>query len=93
MVEHKLNEEEVDDLLAVIKHRGIKHVLSMVDEIVELMRNEVLTVPVPKNPQEAAITVYAKRCSAEGAMALRLALQTRINNLKYQIERETHERK
>lgn len=75
----KLTEEEQEDLLAILHHRGIKHLLSMLDDSVELMRNDILTVPLPSDPQSAAIAVYGKRLMADGAVALKTALNSKIN--------------
>jgi hypothetical protein len=79
--EDKIDVEKQEELLAVIHHRGLAHIMKMLDESLELMRNDVLTVPLPQDPQSAAIAVYAKRCQAEGGMALKRALTTRIEKV------------
>lgn len=81
MIEDKLDMEKQEELLAVVQHRGFRTVLKMIEESIELMRNDVLTVPLPIDPQGAAIAVYAKRCQAEGGQALNRALVARIEKV------------
>lgn len=81
MLEDKLDAEKQEELLAVITHRGFAIFLKMMDESIESMRNDVLTVPLPSDPQSAAIAVYAKRCQAEGGMGIKRALETRLKRI------------
>lgn len=81
MIEDKLDPERQEDLLAVIKHRGFLTVLKMLEESIERLRDDVLTVPLPSDPQSAAIAVYAKRCQAEGAQLIKKALEVRLQKV------------
>lgn len=87
-LEDKLDLENREELVAVLRHRGMVHVLGMIDEIVNRMREEVLSIPLPQDAEKAAIVLYAKRCSAEGAMALKNALQSKIQKVRYYNEQK-----
>lgn len=80
--ESKLSVEGREDLLAVIGHRGINHVIGMIDEIVERIRNEMLSLPLPMEAERASLALYSKRCQADGAMYLATALKKKMYDLK-----------
>jgi hypothetical protein len=86
--EKKLNEDQGEELQFVINHRGMRHVFGIIDDIIEKMRNDVLSVPLSTNPQEAAIQVYGARLKAEGAVALKQAIKAKAEALRYNREGE-----
>jgi len=81
-VEERLNFEQLEDIEALTRHRGLPILLAIVDDIVEKLRNEVLSVPLPADPEKASLVLYSKRASAEGAVSLRTALVARLMKLK-----------
>lgn len=82
MIEQKLNEEQREDLESITRHRGMPIVLAIIDDIVEKVRNEVLSVPLPSDPEKASLVLFSKRAAAEGAVSLRSALVARLNKVK-----------
>lgn len=82
MSESKLTMEQKEDLLMLLQHRGMPLFMGLIDDILERMRNEMLTVPLPSDPEKASLTLYAKRCSVEGAAALRAALSAKVLKIK-----------
>lgn len=76
------DEEKQEALIAVLKHYGFPFVMEMIDQIVARIGGEVMSVPLPPDPDKAALALYAKRMQAEGAMALRNALHNKIQTVK-----------
>ena len=85
MLEKTLTEDEKDALASVLTHPGLRIVLRLMDDVIELQRNEVLTAPIPNDPNQAALIIYAKRLRAEGALTLKTAVQSRLNQLKKEV--------
>ena len=80
--EDKLSEDAREDLQNLARHSGMRHFLTMIDEIVDRMRNEIITLPLPMEPDKAGTALYAKRMQVEGAVALKNNLNMRIQLLK-----------
>jgi hypothetical protein len=74
--------EQQEALEAVCRHHGMPVFLRLIDEIVAKIGSEVMTVPLPTDPEKASLALYAKRMQAEGAAALRNALQSKIQVVK-----------
>jgi hypothetical protein len=74
--------EQQEALEAVCRHHGMPIFLKLIDEIVSRMGAEVLTIPLPADPEKAALALYAKRMECQGASALRNALQNKIQVVK-----------
>lgn len=74
--------EQQEALEAVCRHHGMPLFLKLIDEIVNRMGAEVLTIPLSTDPEKASLALYAKRMEVQGASALRNALQTKIQVVK-----------
>lgn len=81
-----MGEDKQEMLEAVASHYGMPALMSLVDEIVERIGREVMTVPLPQSdPEKAALALYSKRMQAEGATALRNALHNKVQALKSKV--------
>lgn len=78
----KLTEEQLENLEACIRHPGFPHVLNMIDDIVETVKGNILSVPLDKDPEKAALSLYAERMKADGAVALRNAFSVKAKAIK-----------
>lgn len=85
MLEKNISEDEKEALASVLTHPGLRIVLRMMDDIIEIQRNEVLTAPIPNDPTQASLIIYAKRLRAEGAMILKTAIQSKLNSMKKEV--------
>lgn len=81
MYEKRLNEDDGEELLFIAGHRGMRHIMAILDEINTRMKEEVITVPLDKDPQAAAFQVYAKRMMALGAESARNAFKNRLSDV------------
>lgn len=71
-----------ENLEAVVHHYGLPALLSVVDDIIENIRQGVLSVSLDKDPGKASFELYAERMKLEGAMALKRGLIHRIGLIK-----------
>lgn len=84
-----MNEVEKEEALQELAlHYGMPAFLEMVEKIVKRVSEQVLSVPLDKDPEKAAITLYAARMKADGAEAVRLALKLRVDQIKQASTRE-----
>lgn len=74
--------EQQEALEAIVAHYGLPVLLSEIDGILEKIRQGVLSVPLDKDPEKAALNLYAERMKLEGAVAVKNALVTKINDVK-----------
>lgn len=78
-----IESEKEEALVSVCSHYGFPIFMEMLIQIVERINAEVMTIPLPSgDPEKAALALYAKRMQAEGAQALKNALQNKIQALK-----------
>lgn len=84
--EDRLGPDEMDDLASVVRQRGMDHLMGIMDEVLERMKGELISIPLPADPEKASLALYAKRMEAAGAQALKIAFQSRIQRIKYNQE-------
>ena len=78
-----MTQEEKDEALySVITHYGMSHFLTAVDEIVARIGGGVMSIPLDRDPQKAAIQLYAERMKAEGATAVIMSIRNMINEFR-----------
>lgn len=77
-----LEEERLEELQDTIKSSGFKHVLVELDKIVAIIQQQVLSVPLDKDPEKAALSLYAERMKLEGAVAMRNAFVLKMKAIK-----------
>jgi len=80
--------EEKEALVEVLRHNGMTHVFNIIEEIVQRMQRELVTVPIPEDAEKAAFVVLGKRLAVQGAVSLQNALFTQLNNIRYSDEEE-----
>ncbi len=78
----KITEEELEGLIACTKHYGFQHVLKVLDDRIEIMKNGFLSVPLDKDPEKSALILLQERYKIEGAEKLKLSLLQAIKDLK-----------
>lgn len=78
----KFTEEQLDDLRSFVRTNNCKHVMDMLDDIVETIKGNVLSVPLDKDPEKAALSLYAERMKLEGAVAIRNAFIQKVQGLR-----------
>ncbi len=77
-------EDREEALMAITTHYAMPLILEMVEQIVGRIAGGVMSVPLDKDPEKAALTLYAERMKAEGAVAVKNALVTQIASIKAQ---------
>jgi hypothetical protein len=78
----KLNEEELEELQAFATSTRRVLVQRIIDDIVDNIKGNVLSVPLDKDPEKAALSLYAERMKLEGAVALKNAFIVKIQELR-----------
>lgn len=78
----QLTDDQIEDLKEVVTHHGFQHVMSMIDDIVENIRGNVLSVPLDKDPEKAKTQLLIERMKLEGAVAVRNVLSTKVIAIK-----------
>lgn len=76
------NEEREEALQGIVGHYGLPVLLSEIDGIIDRIYRGVLSVPLDKDPEKASLQLYAERMKAEGAMAVRMALASKVEAVK-----------
>lgn len=78
----KLSASEREDFSDLMDLPSFKHVLVLLDETVERINQEVLSVPISGKQEEAMLCLWGKRKEAEGAVSLRNALRKQLSELR-----------
>lgn len=74
--------EEKEDLEVCLKHPGFKQVIKLIDDRLELIKGNLLSVPLDKDPAKAQLQLYVERMKYEGAVALKSALLETVKAIK-----------
>jgi hypothetical protein len=77
--------EKEEALAALCAHYGMPLFLELIDGIVGRIAGGVMSVPLDKDPEKAALTLYAERMKAEGAVAVKNAVLQKVQQVKQQI--------
>lgn len=77
-------DEEMEALVALVKHYGLPIFLKEIDVIIERVKGNLLSVPLDKDPEKAALTLLQERMKVEGAIAVKHALVAKIKSIKEQ---------
>lgn len=86
--EKGLSSEEKEELVWLVTHRSFKHVLGLIDEIVDRVQSEVINFPLTGGQNDAMLGLFGAKSRAMGALALKNALKAKIDTLRYTKERE-----
>ncbi len=78
----KFTEEQEEDVRSFAQSTSRELILAMIDDIVKQIEGNVLSVPLDKDPEKAAISLYAERMKYEGAVALRNSFNIKLNDLR-----------
>ncbi len=78
----KLTEEQVDSLRSFAHSDASRLAIAMLDDIVNVIKGNVLSVPLDKDPEKAALSLYAERMKLEGAVAIRNAFTAKVEELR-----------
>lgn len=76
------SEENFEALKGLVSHYGMKHFLILIDDIVTTIEKGILSVPLDKDPEKAALSLYAERMKLEGAVAMRNAIHLKVKAIK-----------
>lgn len=74
--------EDLEDVKSVMQMPGFKIILKELDDIVNNIQGNVLSVPLDKDPAKAQLNLYVERMKFEGANATRLALLQKLKAFK-----------
>ena len=74
--------EDSEDLRIILSRPAFKLVLATLDEIVDRIEKEVISFPLSGSPNEAMLGLNNKRHQAQGAISLRNAFKSKIEELK-----------
>lgn len=78
-----MNDSEREEaLVAISRHYGMPVLLELVEQIVDRIARGVMSAPLDKDPEKAALTLYAERMKSEGATAVKIALQNKVQAMK-----------
>lgn len=77
-------DEEMEALVALVKHYGLPIFMKEIDVIIERVKGNILSVPLDKDPEKAALTLLQERMKVEGAVAVKNALIAKIKDIKEQ---------
>lgn len=75
-------DEEMEALVALVRHYGLPIFMKEVDVIIERVKGNILSVPLDKDPEKAALTLLQERMKVEGAVAVKNALIQKIKDIK-----------
>lgn len=78
----KLTEDQLDLLRAFVSSDASRLAIEMLDDIVNTIKGNVLSVPLDKDPEKAALALYAERMKLEGAVAIRNAFTAKVEDLR-----------
>lgn len=84
--------DHLEKLEAIVGHYGLPALLQELDGILERVQRGVLSVPLDKDPEKAALSLYAERMKLEGAVAVKNALISRIEAIKTRMREGKNER-
>jgi hypothetical protein len=74
--------DDLEDIKVVLSLPGFKLILKELDDIVNNIQGNLLSVPLDKDPAKAQLQLYVERMKFEGANATRLALAQRLKAFK-----------
>lgn len=74
--------EEREALEECASHYGMPVFLKEVDAIIELIKGNILSVSLDKDPEKASFQLYAERMKLEGAIAVKNALKQKVESIK-----------
>jgi len=77
-----LTTEQEESLEEVLGHYGFPVVLELMEEILERIKREVISVPMSSDHKAASYALFAKRMQAEGAQALRNSFLNKLSAIK-----------
>ena len=78
----KITDEQLDALQGYASSDLARLNLQIIDDIVENIKGNVLSVPLDKDPEKAASQLLVERMRYEGALALRNAFNTKMKDLR-----------
>lgn len=84
----KLTASEREDFSDLMALPAFKYVLVLLDETVEKIERELLSVPITGKQEDAMLSLWSKRMEAQGAVSLRNALKKQLSDLRITKEGE-----
>jgi hypothetical protein len=78
----KATEEQLDALRDYASSDLARLNLQILDDIVETIKGNVLSVPLDKDPEKAANQLLVERMKYEGSLALRNAFNQKLKDLR-----------
>lgn len=79
MISH---EDKLEAIQSVVKHYGFVYILEELDATISIIEKGILSVPLDKDPEKAALSLYAERMKLEGAIAIRNAFTQKMKAYK-----------
>lgn len=77
-----MTQDQIEDMRECAKHHGMPVLLTVIDDIIELIKQGCLSVPLDKDPEKAALVLYAKRMELDGAVYLKNAFIQKVKDLR-----------
>lgn len=74
--------EKQEALEEIVSHHGFPVLLEKIDAIIDLIKGSILSVTLDKDPEKAALALYAERMKLEGVLQFRNALNTNVRAIK-----------
>lgn len=78
----KLTEDQLELLRSFASSDASRLAVGMLDDIVNTIKGNLLSVPLDKDPEKAALVLYAERMKLEGAVAIRNAFTAKVEELR-----------
>ncbi len=75
-------EEDIEALASLARSHGLKVFLREMDDVINIMKDGFLSVPLDKDPQTSAMKLLQERYKVEGAEALKQRLLERLKKIK-----------
>lgn len=76
------DQEKLEAIQACTKHYGFVYILEELNATITIIEKGILSVPLDKDPEKAALSLYAERMKLEGAIAIRNAFITKMKAYK-----------
>lgn len=78
----KYKVEELDTLHELAKFYGLPLLYDLMEDVVDDIQKESLTIGLDSDPQKASLQLYAARMRAEGAKKLQVIIKNRLDGFK-----------